>query len=118
MISGLDWLWLTLLGYLLAAVICLAGYAAYHHFTDPPVMRRPAPVPAWFRRWRHRNHDRCSIYAPCRRADLDADWEAFKRAADVAFRHVANVVEDTDPDGTSEAWLRSQISRITAELGD
>ena len=29
-----------------------------------------------------------------------------------------NVVEGNDPDGTSEAWLREQIDRITQELGD
>ncbi len=69
-------------------------------------------------RLRHRKHDRCSIYAPCRAADLDEDWEAFKRAADAAYSHVLNVIEGTDPDGSSETWLRSQIARITAELGD
>ena len=66
----------------------------------------------------HRTHDRCSIYAPCRAADLYEDWEAFKRAAEAAAWHVTNVVESTDPAGISEAWLRSQIGRITAELGD
>jgi hypothetical protein len=69
-------------------------------------------------RLRHRTHDRCSIYAPCRAADLDEDWEAFKRAADVAAWHIIGVVEGTDPGGTSEAWLRSQIDNITQELGD
>jgi hypothetical protein len=38
--------------------------------------------------------------------------------ADEAAGHAVNVVEGTDPGGTSEAWLREQIARITAELGD
>jgi hypothetical protein len=38
--------------------------------------------------------------------------------ADEAASHAVNVVEGTDPDGASEAWLRDQIARITAELGD
>jgi hypothetical protein len=38
--------------------------------------------------------------------------------ADEAAGHVVSVVEGTDPGGTSEAWLRAQITRITAELGD
>ena len=38
--------------------------------------------------------------------------------ADEAAVHAVNVVEGADPDGTSEAWLREQIARITAELGD
>jgi hypothetical protein len=67
---------------------------------------------------RHRTHDRCSIYAPCRAADLDEDWEAFKRAADAAAWHITGVVEGTDPGGSGERWLRSQIDRITQELGD
>lgn len=34
-------------------------------------------------RWlRHRNHDRCSIYAPCRKADLKRSWEQFCAAVD------------------------------------
>ena len=33
------------------------------------------------RAWAHR-HDGCSIYSPCRAADLNASWEAFKRAVD------------------------------------
>jgi len=36
-------------------------------------------LPAWFR---HRDHSRCSIYAPCRRADLERSWEAFKARVD------------------------------------
>ena len=32
--------------------------------------------------------------------------------------HVVNVVEGTDADGISRAWLQAQIDRITAELGD
>ena len=38
--------------------------------------------------------------------------------ADEAADHAVNVVEGTDLDGASEAWLREQIARITAELGD
>jgi hypothetical protein len=38
--------------------------------------------------------------------------------ADEAAGHVVNVVEGTDENGTSEAWVREQIARITAELGD
>ncbi len=37
--------------------------------------------------------------------------------ADEAAAHVLNVIENTDENGTSEAWLRAQIGRITAELG-
>jgi hypothetical protein len=37
-------------------------------------------------------------------------------AAEVA-QHVVNVVEGTDPDEVSRAWLQEQIDRITAELG-
>ncbi len=32
--------------------------------------------------------------------------------------HVVNVVEGTDADEVSRAWLQAQIDRITAELGD
>jgi hypothetical protein len=32
--------------------------------------------------------------------------------------HVVNVIEGTDPDETSRAWLLEQIARITQELGD
>jgi hypothetical protein len=38
--------------------------------------------------------------------------------ADEAASHVVNVVEGTDLDEASRAWLREQIGRITAELGD
>jgi hypothetical protein len=38
--------------------------------------------------------------------------------ADEAASHVVNVVEGTDPGKVSETWLREQIARITAELGD
>jgi hypothetical protein len=38
--------------------------------------------------------------------------------ADEAAGHVVNVVEGADPGGASEEWLRAQIDRITAELGD
>jgi hypothetical protein len=39
--------------------------------------------------------------------------------ADEAAGHVLNVVEGTDDgNSTSETWLRDQIGRITAELGD
>jgi hypothetical protein len=71
-----------------------------------------------FPRLRHGNHGRCSVCAPCRAAGLDEDWEAFKRAADAAAWHITGVVEGADPGGASERWLRSQIARITAELGD
>jgi hypothetical protein len=37
---------------------------------------------------------------------------------DEVARHVINVVEGTDPDKASETWLRAQVDRITAELGD
>lgn len=36
---------------------------------------------------------------------------------DEAAGHVLAVIEGTDPDGTSQTWLRGQIDRITAELG-
>jgi hypothetical protein len=32
--------------------------------------------------------------------------------------HVVNVIEGTDNEEASGAWLREQITRITAELGD
>lgn len=32
--------------------------------------------------------------------------------------HIVAVVEDDDPLGQSRAWVREQINRITAELGD
>jgi hypothetical protein len=39
--------------------------------------------------------------------------------ADKAAAHVLNIIEGTDDgDSTSEAWVREQIDRITAELGD
>jgi hypothetical protein len=31
---------------------------------------------------RHRRHGECSIYAPCRVADLERSWQAFKRRID------------------------------------
>ncbi len=38
-------------------------------------------------------------------------------SADEAAEHVINVIEGTDPAGTSLAWVADQIGRITAELG-
>ncbi len=35
-----------------------------------------------------------------------------------AADHIVSVVEHQDPDGLSESWLKAQIDRITAELGD
>ena len=55
-----------------------------------------------FRWLRHRNHDRCSIYAPCRRADLDASWQDFKRRVD-------------DPE-TRDATIRAEFQRMAAGL--
>ena len=39
-------------------------------------------------------------------------------SADEVGHHVVNVLEGTDPDEISRAWLRKQIDRISAELGD
>jgi hypothetical protein len=38
--------------------------------------------------------------------------------ADEVGHHVVNVIEGTDSEEASGAWLREQIARITAELGD
>lgn len=38
--------------------------------------------------------------------------------ADEAAGHVLSVLEDDDVTGISKAWVREQITRITAELGD
>jgi hypothetical protein len=39
-------------------------------------------------------------------------------SADEVAGHVVNVVEGTGDEDASRAWLRGQIDRITAELGD
>jgi hypothetical protein len=52
--------------------------------------RRPRPG--------HRDHSRCSIYAPCRAADLKQSWEAFTRAID-------------DP-ATRHAVMRAELQRM------
>ena len=39
-------------------------------------------------------------------------------SADEVAGHVVNVLEGGDGEDASRAWLREQIDRITAELGD
>ncbi len=43
----------------------------------------------------HRNHESCSIYAPCRRADLDAAWQDFKARVDDPATRQAALAEDS-----------------------
>ena len=68
-----------------------------------------SPLTHWLRKLlAHRCTDACSIYAPCRSADLNAAWEAFKRAVDdPVTRDVAiatelqRMAEGRDLDGVS-----------------